>query len=180
MTPFRAFEAQEIVRVRDRLSALIEQPGLDPRSSMQSRHLDLPLVRELCLAAPIVGRVRAVLGDSIVLWRSNFFPKRPGEGAFDWHRDRDHWTTMLDPMVNVTAWLALERTTRENGCLEFRSGYAELEAGECVLFDQDTLHRSGPNRSGEGRLALAIRFTRPGVRIDRSRLFPAYETLPVP
>jgi ectoine hydroxylase-related dioxygenase (phytanoyl-CoA dioxygenase family) len=180
MQLFRAIDAAQALATRDALAGLLATGGPDPRSPFQSRHLDAAIVRELCLTPAILERVRGILGRRIVLWRSNFFPKQSGADAFEWHRDRDHWTTLLDPMINVTAWLALERTTRANGALEFEEGCAELEPGECVLFDQDTLHRSGPNRTGDGRLALAIRYTLPHVRIDRARLFPGYERVELP
>jgi len=185
--PFAAFSPSQARALCDEAHRLLTTPGPDPRSPAQSRHLDSPVVQTACLNPTIVERVRNILGPSLVLWRSNFFPKPAGERAFDWHRDRDHWTTMLDPMINVTAWLALEPVIRENGCVEVRSRAdadakpitMELAPGECFLFDQDTMHRSGANVSRHGRMALAVRFTLPSVRIDRSRLFASYRPIEV-
>ncbi|HTU69045.1 MAG TPA: phytanoyl-CoA dioxygenase family protein [Candidatus Baltobacteraceae bacterium] len=185
--PFTAFSHSQARTFCDEAYRLLGTTGPDPRSPAQSRHLDSELVRTMCLTPAIIERVRGILGPSIVLWRSNFFPKAAGAGIFDWHRDRDHWTTMLDPMINVSAWLALEPATRENGCVEIRTLPApesrdiamELAPGEYFLFDQDTVHRSGTNVTAHGRMALAIRFTLPGVRIDRARLFPSYEAIEV-
>lgn len=185
--PFAALAPSLARELSDEAYRLLNEPGPDPRSAAQSRHLDSALVRAACLSRAIVERVTPILGPSLILWRSNLFPKAAGDGVFDWHRDRDHWTTLLDPMVNVTAWLALEAVTRENGCVEIRPRAPadgppiamELAPGECFLFDQDTVHRSGANRSSHGRMALAIRFTRAGVRIDRARLFPSYQPIGV-
>lgn len=85
----------------------------------------------------------------------------------------------------VTVWLALDRATTENGCLEFvaqsqdeglvrhqgaelrvpdslfltdRTRAVELEPGEAVFFHPLTLHRSAPNESGEPRRALMLRY----------------------
>ena len=183
--PFRAIDASRVAWYRRAADQLLQRDGLDLRSKLQSRHLDAPVIRELCETPAILEGVHAILGASIVLWRSNFFEKLPGSGAFEWHRDRDHWGTLLDPMINVTAWLALEDASLSNGCIEVRPRDAasedalamELAAGECFLFDQDIWHRSGANHSTQRRLGLAIRFTTPEVEIDRTRLFAAYQPI---
>ncbi|MDE2480920.1 MAG: phytanoyl-CoA dioxygenase family protein [bacterium] len=182
--PFPVLDAEAAARVRAAADGALSRDGLDPRSRTQSRHLDVPALRELCEHPAILERVRAILGERIVLWRSNLFPKAPGEAEFTWHADRDHWKTLLDPMINVTAWIALERADAENGALQFRSRSSpervlqtELDAGTCVLFDQDAQHRSGPNPTERRRLAIAVRYTVEGVRIDVERLFPGYRAL---
>jgi non-heme Fe2+,alpha-ketoglutarate-dependent halogenase len=40
---------------------------------VRDRHLDSPLVYRLCVAAPIVDRIAALLGPDLLLWRSDFF-----------------------------------------------------------------------------------------------------------
>jgi len=185
--PFRAFEAHEMRAFRDALDAhVFTCDGPDPRSRYQSRHLDSERVLQICRGAPIVSCVREVLGANAVLWRSNFFPKPPGAQEFDWHTDRSHWRDLLDPMVNLTAWLAIDPATSEGGCLEFKYGSnpagdavtIPLDAGEFVLFDQDTPHRSGPNATPQPRLGLAIRFTLAHVRIKADgRLAAGHRTI---
>lgn len=154
--------------------------GPDKRSRYQSRHLDSQDVLRVCCRPVIVQAVREVLGADLVLWRSNFFPKPPGAQAFEWHSDRNHWRDLLDPMVNVTAWLAVDPATPQAGCLEFKRSPDDaqavtmaLEPGEFVLFDQDAMHRSAPNRTAQGRLGLAIRFTQPHVAIKQDERLPS-------
>lgn len=178
--PFRAFETHEMRAFHELVhTRVFTSDGPDTRSRYQSRHLDCEDVLRVCCNETIVGSVRAILGADVVLWRSNFFPKPPGAQEFEWHNDRNHWRDLLDPMINITAWLAVDPATPQAGCLEFMrsSDDAEqvrmaLEPGEFVLFDQDAMHKSGPNRTQNGRLGLAIRFTQPHVRIKQDERLP--------
>ena len=187
--PYRAFTAGEMDAYRERIDRdVLARDGLDPRSRLQSRHLDAPEVLDICLAPAIVERIAVLLGESPVLWRSNFFEKPPGAPIFDWHRDGDIWGSLLTPMVNVSAWIAIDAASNENACVEVVSradepqGEAaaramELAPGEFFLFDDRLRHRSGANDSTRRRLGLAARFTRAGTAIDESRLFPGYRRI---
>ena len=184
--PFRAIANG---RMRERLPAIDEAlatPGPDSRSRAQSRHLDSAVVREICEAPSILERVHQVLVPSIVLWRSNFFLKEPGDPPAAWHRDLESWGSLLTPMKNVSAWIAIENVTLRSGCLEVRprsdegreDGIAmELSSGECFLFDEALLHRARGNDTSQRRLGLAVRFTLPNVTVDLTRLFPGYRPI---
>jgi hypothetical protein len=64
----------------------------------------------------IVDLVSGVLGDDIVLWGCHVFCKPAGEGyATPWHQDGHYWP--IRPLANCTVWVALEPSTRANGCL---------------------------------------------------------------
>lgn len=55
--------------------------------------------------------------------------KRPGreDGIFAWHQDMAYWTKTPDPRT-ATLWLAIDDSTRENGCMRFVPGsHAEPE-----------------------------------------------------
>jgi ectoine hydroxylase-related dioxygenase (phytanoyl-CoA dioxygenase family) len=86
----------------------------------QGRHLDWRIVYELCTAPAIVDRIAAILGGDLLLWQSNIFVKTPLDRAFPWHQDANFWP--MEPKVNVSAWIALTDSTRENGCLEILPG----------------------------------------------------------
>jgi ectoine hydroxylase-related dioxygenase (phytanoyl-CoA dioxygenase family) len=189
--PFRAFPGEEMQAYRERIGDVLTRDGLDPNSRMQSRHLDSADVLTLCLAPAIVERVAALLGENLVLWRSNFFEKPPGAPLFDWHRDGDIWGSLLTPMINVSAWIAIDAATNENACVEIfpRSQEVagaenagrpmELAPGEFFLFDDALRHRSAANGSARRRLGLAARFTRADTIVDAARLFRGYRRIDV-
>ena len=60
--------------------------------------------------------VSGVLGDDMILWGCHVFCK-PAEEGYEtpWHQDGHYWP--IRPLATCTAWVALERSTVENGCL---------------------------------------------------------------
>jgi len=205
--PFRAASERQIVAVAETIERrVLTSEGPSPEAPVQSRHLDSADVLELCTRPEIVERIAAVLGPQIVLWRSNFFPKTPGEAELEWHRDAPHWGKILQPMINVSAWLAIDPSTRMNGCVSVIPGsnhrqYAatgeddkfvvvnreeaegaipmELAPGEFFIFNQNVVHSSSANVSQARRLGLAIRYTLPNVVVDHEAIFPGHRSIPI-
>ncbi len=69
----------------------------------------------------IVDVVAAVLGDDLVLWGCHVFCKPALQGyETPWHQDGHYWP--IRPLATCTAWVALEPSTRANGCLRVISG----------------------------------------------------------
>jgi hypothetical protein len=64
----------------------------------------------------IVELVAGVLGDDIILWGAHVFCK-PAHQGFEtpWHQDGHYWP--IRPLATCTVWVALEPSTRANGCL---------------------------------------------------------------
>ncbi|MFD0683012.1 phytanoyl-CoA dioxygenase family protein [Actinomadura fibrosa] len=61
------------------------------------------------------------IGPDIALFASAYIAKPPFTGkAVLWHQDGAFWP--LDPMRVVTLWLAVDRSTPENGCLRVIPG----------------------------------------------------------
>jgi ectoine hydroxylase-related dioxygenase (phytanoyl-CoA dioxygenase family) len=64
----------------------------------------------------IVELVSGVLGEDVILWGCHVFCKPAVEGyETPWHQDGHYWP--IRPLANCTVWVALEPSTRENGCL---------------------------------------------------------------
>src|SRR5262249_34983741 len=77
------------------------------------RHLDSPTVYRLCALPAITQRMASIYGPDLLLWHSVLFDKPPAKsGAQEihpWHRDMYNWN--LEPMMTVSAWLALTPAT---------------------------------------------------------------------
>jgi ectoine hydroxylase-related dioxygenase (phytanoyl-CoA dioxygenase family) len=61
-----------------------------------------------------------LLGDkSVRFWHDQLFLK-PAEhgGVVAWHQDFSYWTRTT-PMQHLTAWVGLDDSSRENGCLQY-------------------------------------------------------------
>ena len=69
----------------------------------------------------IVELVSGVIGDDVILWGCHVFCKPAGEGyETPWHQDGHYWP--IRPLATCTAWVALEPSTVENGCLRVIPG----------------------------------------------------------
>jgi hypothetical protein len=109
----------------DALETLLRQnPGVRPEK-LVSAHIEghngegvrgsrafLDLARD----PEIVELVSCVLGEDVILWGCHVFCK-PAEEGYEtpWHQDGHYWP--IRPLANCTAWVALEPSTVENGCL---------------------------------------------------------------
>ncbi len=117
--------AAEVDALRDALDALIrDNPGVRPEK-LVSAHVEgdngegvrgradfLALARD----PRIVELVSGVIGDDIVLWGCHVFCKPASEGyETPWHQDGHYWP--IRPLANCTVWVALEPSTKANGCL---------------------------------------------------------------
>ncbi len=71
---------------------------------------------ELAMDPAIVELVSGVVGDDVILWGCHVFCKPAGDGfETPWHQDGHYWP--IRPLATCTVWLALEPSTRANGCL---------------------------------------------------------------
>ena len=98
------------------------------------RHLDIPGLSRLITEPEIVRRMQALIGPDIVCWRTEFFPKNPGDSGTGWHQVERYAigetsTGMLAPTrhspglpMELTCWVAFTDATRENGCLKLIPG----------------------------------------------------------
>lgn len=84
------------------------------------RHHDQRLIYDMITAPAIVEPLRAILGEDLLLWRSMFFVKEPGEKRIPWHQDYDGWP--IEPYLVVSAWIAVDPATKENGCVQLLPG----------------------------------------------------------
>jgi ectoine hydroxylase-related dioxygenase (phytanoyl-CoA dioxygenase family) len=110
------------------LCAVFEEQ-LSEKGDKLSDELDTPHFRELrllefLLSAEVLDLVEPIIGPDIVLWSSHFICKDPYTGrATPWHEDSAFWEGRVSSYDNiVTVWLALDRSTRENGCMRVIPG----------------------------------------------------------
>jgi hypothetical protein len=116
--------------------------------SMDVPHFQYPQLFEWLCADEVLDLVEPILGPDIALFASHFICKPKGNGKrVPWHEDSHYWKTMIDPMEVVTVWLAIDPSTRENGCMNViprthntgRQGfsdYDDLAPGEAVFPDE--------------------------------------------
>lgn len=87
--------------------------GLDVIHFRDNRLLDIVLSDE------VIDLVEQVVGPDIGLWSTHFIAKQPRVGKITpWHEDSSYWDGRISTMAGiVTIWLALDRATKDNGCM---------------------------------------------------------------
>lgn len=119
--PYAAYTPDEMAPVRAHVEAMLAGDTPWHNDSVdQSRHLDDVVVWEMCSRPAIVERMASLYGPDLLLWRSNFFNKGPGAKEVPWHQDYNYWP--IDPLINISAWLAVDEVTIENSCVQIIPG----------------------------------------------------------
>jgi len=98
------------------------------------RHLDIPGLSKLITEPEIVRRMQALIGQDILCWRTEFFPKNPGDSGTGWHQVETYAigetsSGMLEATehspgvpMELTCWVAFTEATRQNGCMKLIPG----------------------------------------------------------
>jgi len=143
--PFTVYEPQEMEQMFRRLRPQL----LDTRKAIYisegavsgvtnlanyDRHFDVPFLAEHICRPQIVDRLTSVLGADVICWRSEFFPKYPGDEGTDWHqagtfanvddegKAQIEWPPESNGRGTITVWTAFTESTIENGCMQVIPG----------------------------------------------------------
>jgi ectoine hydroxylase-related dioxygenase (phytanoyl-CoA dioxygenase family) len=81
-----------------------------------------PALHDLLWHPALTLPASQLLGGAVRFWHDQLFvkPARDG-GVVAWHQDYSYWTR-TKPLAHVTAWIALDDATLENGCVHFVPG----------------------------------------------------------
>jgi ectoine hydroxylase-related dioxygenase (phytanoyl-CoA dioxygenase family) len=80
--------------------------------------------------------VTPILGEDLALFSTHFICKPKGNGKrVPWHEDSAYWRGLIEPMEVCTVWLAIDPSTRANGCMmviprshvEGHAGFSDYE-----------------------------------------------------
>lgn len=142
-----------------------------------------PLEFLVRISAPLPGVLSELFEDEPVLFKDKVNLKPPGGGAYTAHQDGPAYRG-FGISDFITAMVAIDDATVDNGCLEFAAGPrvmrelgldesgqiapaelanlrfepAPIHSGDVAVFDGLVPHRSAPNRSGSARRALFLTF----------------------
>jgi non-haem Fe2+, alpha-ketoglutarate-dependent halogenase len=127
-----------------------------PNIHNYDRHLDIDLLAEHIMNRRIIDRVTSILGDDVLCWRSEFFPKYPGDEGTDWHQADTFANASGKPQLlwpgesetvfgkgTLTVWTAFTDSTLENGALQIIPGSQhEMNYDESsgMKFDSDRIN----------------------------------------
>ncbi|MFZ4779090.1 MAG: phytanoyl-CoA dioxygenase family protein [Terrimicrobiaceae bacterium] len=97
---------------------LSNQPADLRPEAMDVPHFMHPELFEWALDEDILDLVEPILGPDIALFSTHFICKPRGNGKrVPWHEDSAYWKGQVEPMKVVTVWLAIDPSTKINGCM---------------------------------------------------------------
>lgn len=165
--PFDLYEPEEMERnlraLRPKLlntrNAIFGQGrGLSGVTNLANydRHIDVDFLADHVTRPEIVDRVASILGPDILCWRTEFFPKYPGDEGTDWHQ-ADNFSNVAGskhPQIlwpedsefggTITVWTAFTEATVDNGCLQFIPGShrtMNYDESKVMEYDADAINR---------------------------------------
>src|SRR5690554_6297162 len=142
-SPVQALTLEESEKYYNEFFKVLGQSKFKPESTqmnLSAWHHKHRWAYELATHPNIVGAMKQILGDDIVLWAMHFWYKEPGNGKFiPWHQDINYWP--MEPTINATAWMSLGFSIKENGCLRVIPGthkehIEHVATGEGSAFEQ--------------------------------------------
>jgi non-heme Fe2+,alpha-ketoglutarate-dependent halogenase len=157
--PFKVMDEDEMTSVwrterlalMDRSNAIYTEEWAvsgNTNISNYDRHMDNDFLADLIMSRRIVDRVASVLGPDVLCWRTEFFPKYPGDEGTDWHQADTFANASGKPQIvwpedsgfggTITVWTAFTEATTENGCLQFIPGsYTTMNYDETKVMKYD-------------------------------------------
>jgi hypothetical protein len=127
LTDFQLYSAERAGPIRAALREVLTLPSTAPCHQLFpladrlvfDRHLDRRLVYELCTLPQVIRPIKQILGDDVMLFRSQFFDKPPHGPEIPWHQESYYWGVERGW---VTMWLAVDEATPENGAMRVITG----------------------------------------------------------
>lgn len=100
-------------------SILSARPAELRPEAMDVPHFMHPELLEWAMHSAVLDIVEPILGPDLALFSTHFICKPAGTGKrVPWHEDSAYWRGQVDPMEVVTIWLAIDPSTRLNGCMK--------------------------------------------------------------
>jgi non-heme Fe2+,alpha-ketoglutarate-dependent halogenase len=171
--PFRVLDEGEMVKtwrterlaLMDRSNAIYtEQWAVSGNTNISNydRHMDNDFLADLIADRRITDRVASVIGPDVLCWRTEFFPKYPGDEGTDWHQADTFANASGKPQIvwpedagfggTITVWIAFTEATTENGCLEFIPGsYTTMNYDETKVMAYAPDRINNETKSGKKR-----------------------------
>jgi len=97
---------------------LSEMPAGERPEALDVPHFMHPELFKWAMDDAVLDLVEPITGPDIAIFSTHFICKPKGNGKrVPWHEDSAYWKGQVTPMEVVTVWLALDPSTKENGCM---------------------------------------------------------------
>jgi len=97
---------------------LSDLPPTERPESMDVPHFMHPDLFRFAFDPGVLALVEPILGEDLALFSTHFICKPKGNGKrVPWHEDSAYWKGKITPMEVCTVWIAIDPSTRVNGCM---------------------------------------------------------------
>lgn len=138
--PFDLYQPEDAIRRWNKAKIEMVMSANKPHNSTvinYDRHLDCNTLSEHVCRPEIVNRVQSLIGPDVLCWKTNIFPKAPGEAGTGWHQVETFvvgdTTTAATPSLKytepsigvtseITVWTAFSKCEAKHGCMTFLPG----------------------------------------------------------
>jgi ectoine hydroxylase-related dioxygenase (phytanoyl-CoA dioxygenase family) len=141
--PIRVLSVAEAIEDREALESVAASCGNGYQRRFDNLHLFFPWAYRLATSEALLNAVESILGPDLVVDGTLVFYKPPHDSSYaSWHQDSVYSGWHLTP--SVSAWIALTRSERSNGCMRVVPGshHHGLLEHDNVL-DPNLLNRRG-------------------------------------
>lgn len=143
------FSPEKMKELSDIFEEQWELVGRRLNSELDTPHFRDERLLKFLLSDEVLDLVEPLIGPNIGLWSSHFICKEPLIGKqTPWHEDSAYWNGRMSSYDGiVTVWLAIDRSTQENGCMRVipgthTNGFSDYEQvdGNENIFDSQIKH----------------------------------------
>ena len=122
LSPVMAVSEQEASDCRSKLEAYEAETGKPAVDTIHIKgHLYFDWAYQLARNPRLVGAISDLVGEDLFIMASRFWIKDAQDHKYvSWHQDHAYFG--LKPPTIITAWLALNEVTRDNGCMRVIPG----------------------------------------------------------
>jgi ectoine hydroxylase-related dioxygenase (phytanoyl-CoA dioxygenase family) len=145
-------------------------PELRPEQLHHWLMWDDPFWLQLVSDPRLLDLVEPIIGPNIALFASHYICKPGGDGRpVLWHQDGSYWP--LEPMEVVTAWLAVDASDCENGCMRVLPGTHRGPMLQHRRHDREAvLHTAIPAEELDESAAIDVELPAGGVSLHHPML----------
>ena len=129
--PFTLYSPEEMKKIwtETRIKLLDKKNAVYPENKMNyDRHLDVDFIDKVIRNPKIVQRVQKILGENLICWRTEWFPKYYKDEGTIWHQAQNFRTFGGEPKLvptkersgpfEITVWVAFTDSMKEMGCMK--------------------------------------------------------------
>lgn len=144
LSPVRVMSTEDAARFRGKLESFEQSQGSPLKGNQRAKtYLLFSWAYEILTHPRILDAVEDLIGPDIMIYHWTSWIKEASSPAFvSWHQDATYFG--LEPLEEVTAWLALSPSTTESGCMRVVPGSHKLgQLPYDLKPDKDNLLSSG-------------------------------------